>query len=179
MNDKTLQLLTDTLWPDGDTADGLQVHWLLDGARDPEISRLVRFGGLDYTCLYSGNLHPRLQAAAPYLVHLAAGSPTTNRLLGQGWGKSWGILTLAPAHVTLVQQRLHFKKLLRVQTEDGRVLAFRFYDPRVLNVYMPTCTDAEVRTMLGPLSAIVAETGEGVDVRRFSVQRRVESVLDE
>jgi hypothetical protein len=170
MNDSTLQQLTEALWPDGDTLDGAQVHWLLDGARDPEIHRLIRSGGLEYTCLFSGRLHPRLQAAAPYLVHLSAGSPTTNRLLHEGWGKAWGILTIAPSAVTLMQQRLHFKKLLRVQTEDGRVLAFRFYDPRVLNVYMPTCTGAEVRTMLGPLTAIVAETGDGADLRRFSVQ---------
>ena len=167
MNEATLRKLTEALWPDGDTLGGAQVHWLLDGARDPEISRLVRFGGLEYTCLFSGRLHPRLEAAAPYLVHLAAGSPTTNRLLRQGWGKAWGILTVAPADVTLVQQRLHLKKLLRVQTEEGAVLAFRYYDPRVLNVYLPTCTEQERHTVFGPLHALVAETGGGAALRLF------------
>jgi hypothetical protein len=168
MNDTTLQSLTAALWPSGDRLGGPQVHWLLDGARDPEISRLVRFGGLEYTCLFAGQLHPRLQAAAPYLVHLSPGSPTTNRLLRQGWGKAWGILTVARPDVTLVQQRLHLKKLLRVQTEDGAVLAFRFYDPRVLKVYMETCDEAEWRTVLGPLQAIVAESGGGAGMRVFS-----------
>ncbi len=167
MNDTTLQLLTDALWPHGDTLDGLQVHWLLDGARDPEISRLVRFGGLEQTCLFAGPLHPRLQAAAPYLVHLSAGSPTTNRLLRQGWGKAWGILTVAPPHVTLVQQRQHLKDLLRMQDEDGNVLAFRFYDPHVLDMYMSICTEAEWRTMLGPLTSIIAETADGSALNVF------------
>lgn len=168
MNDTTLQALTAALWPGGDRPGGPRVHWLLDGARDPEISRLVRTGGLEHTCLFAGQLHPRLQAAAPWLVHLSPGSPTTNRLLRQGWGKAWGILTVARPDVTLVQQRLHLKKLLRVQTEDGAVLAFRFYDPRVLKVYMGTCNEAEWRTVLGPLQAIVAESNEGAGLRVFS-----------
>jgi len=167
MNDSTLQKLTETLWPDGDTLRGAQVHWLLDGAKDPEIHRLVRAGGLEYTCLYSGRLHPRLEAAAPYLVHLSAGSRTTNRLLQEGWGKAWGIVTVAPNAVTLMQQRLHFKKLLRVRTEDGAVLAFRYYDPTVLNDYLPTCTDQERSTVFGPLEALIAERDGGRGMRIF------------
>jgi hypothetical protein len=167
MNDATLAWLTDVLWPDGDTLRGRQVHWLLDGARDPRIVQLVRRGGLEHACLFAGRLDPRLQAAAPYLVHLAAGSATTNRLLREGWGRSWGVLTVAPAHVTLQQQRLHLKKLLRVQTEEGAVLAFRFYDPRVLNLYLPSCTDAEWQAVLGPLDAFVAEARGGAGLRMF------------
>jgi hypothetical protein len=167
MNANVLRKLTDTLWPDGDTPGGAQVHWLLDGARDPRIARLLRSGGLEYTCLFSEPLHPRLASAAPYLVHLAAGSPTTNRLLQQGWGKAWGILTVAPPDITLVQQRLHLKKLLRVRTEDGAVLAFRYYDPRVLNVYVPTCTQQERETVFGPLHALVAETDDGAALRMY------------
>lgn len=167
MNDMALHALTAVLWPEGDHAKGPQVHWLLDGARDPDIVGLLRAGGLEYTCLFSGTLHPDLQAAAPYLVHLAAGSPTTNRLLRRGWGRAWGILTVAAPDVTLVQQRLHFKKFLRVRSEDGRELAFRYYDPRVLNIYLPTCTAGEFHTLLGPLTALVAEQPDGRSLRRF------------
>jgi hypothetical protein len=167
MNGIALQALTAVLWPDGDHPKGPQVYWLLDGARDPDIVGLLRAGGLEYTCLFSGALHPQLQAAAPYLVHLAAGSPTTNRLLRRGWGRAWGILTVAAPDVTLVQQRLHFKKFLRVRTEDGRELAFRYYDPRVLNIYLPTCTADEFHTLLGPLAALVAEQPDGTSLRMF------------
>jgi hypothetical protein len=166
MNDATLQALTAVLWPDGDTPAGNQVYWLLDGARDPVIAHMVRSGALAYSCLFTGDLHPDLQSAAPYLVHLAAASPTTERLLRRGWGRSWGIFTVAPASVTMAQQRLHLKKLLRVQC-DGKVLAFRFYDPRVLNIYLPTCTDDEWRTVLGPLGSLAAETADGAGLRMF------------
>lgn len=167
MNDSTLQSLSSVLWPDGDTPGGNQVCFLLDGARDPAITDLIFSGGLEYSCLFSGRLHPDLQSAAPYLVHLKAGSPTTRRLLSRGWGQAWGILTVAPASVTLAQQKLHLKKLLRVES-DGKILAFRYYDPRVLNVYLPTCTEEEWRTVLGPLAAMIAETGDGAGLRVFS-----------
>jgi len=169
MTDAELQALTGVLWPDGDGTARHQAYWLLDGARDPAIFGLLRAGGLEYSCLYTGNLHPRLQAAAPYLVHLAANSLTTNRLLRSGWGKSWGILTTAAPDVTLARQRLHFKKFLRVRTEDGRELAFRFYDPRVLNVYLPTCTGAEFKTLLGPVARLLAEAPGGASLRQFDL----------
>jgi hypothetical protein len=145
---------------------------LLDGARDPAIASMIRFGKLDYYCLFSGTLTPRLQAAAPYIVHLAAASPLTRELLERGWGKSWGILTVAPPHVTISQQRLHFKKFLRVLSEDGDELAFRFYDPRVLRIYLPTCTAGEFSAFLGPLTKLVveAESGAGLIEYRKSTQ---------
>jgi hypothetical protein len=168
MDDTTLESLTHLLWPDGDHPRGEQVYWLLDGARDPAIVDLLRGGGLEYTCLFAGQLHPRLQAAAPYLVHLAAGTPTTNRLLRHGWGKAWGILIVAQAEQTLTQQRLHWKKFLRVHTEDGRELAFRFYDPRVLNRYLPTCTQEEFQVFLGRMTRVLAEVPGGSAIRAYA-----------
>jgi hypothetical protein len=168
MSQSRVQELIAALWPDGDRLDGPQVHYLLDGARDPAISRLVRFGKLEHACLFGGRLTPRLQAAAPYLVHLSAASPLTRELLERGWGNSWGILTVAPPDVTIVQQRLHFKKFLRVVTERGELLAFRFYDPRVLRVYLPTCTAPEFATFMGPVSRIVAEAAAGAGLIEFA-----------
>jgi hypothetical protein len=90
-------------------------------------------------------------------VHLAAASAQTRELLSRGWGNSWGILTIGPAHLTLDQQRRHFKKLLRVRDEAGQLLNFRFYDPRVLRNYLPTCTPDELRTFFGPVPRLVVE----------------------
>lgn len=172
MDDMTLQSLMTLFWPDADAdlGPGRQVHWLLDGARDPEIASLVRSSGLDYTCLYSGALHPRLAAAAPYLVQLNPAAPATARLLRRGWGQAWGIFTIGAAPATLDRQRLHFKKFLRVQTADGKLLAFRYYDPRVLNIYLPTCTNDEVRTLLGPVARLISESDAGTHALDFRLE---------
>jgi hypothetical protein len=119
------------LWPGGDDPGGSQVYAILDGARDRRIEAMIRLSGLEYSCLYAGNLSPRLQAAAPYLVHLAPGTRFTTELLELGWSNSWGFFTIAPPDVTLQAHRRHFRTLLRVKDEAGRILVFRFYDPRV------------------------------------------------
>lgn len=161
------------LWPQGQSLSGQQVYLLVDGARDPELAALIRFGKLEYSCLFTGRLTPRLQAAAPYLVHLSAGSPLSRELLARTWGNSGGILTLGRADVTLEQQRRHFKKFLRVQDEDGRVLQFRFYDPRVLRIYLPTCTADELQRFFGPVSRIVMESADGAAPLDYAVVRGV------
>ena len=148
------------LWPAGGHPLGYQVYAILDGARDRRIEGMIRLSGLEYSCLYAGNLSPRLQAAAPYLVHLAPDTRFTTELLELGWGNSWGFFTIVPADVTLQLQRRHFRTWLRVQDEAGRVLMFRIFDPRVLRMYLPTCTRAEAAQFFGPVPRIVVEAAQ-------------------
>jgi hypothetical protein len=149
------------LWPDGDLPTTPQVYALLDGARDRRIEPMIRLSGLEYTCLYGGRLSPALESAAPYLVHLTPRSSFTSDLIALGWGRSWGVLTVVPPDCTIQQQRRHFRTLLRVKTEDGRTLVFRFYDPRVLRVYLPTCTSRESEHVFGPIPTIGIESEDG------------------
>ena len=154
------------LWPRGDSVSAPQVHMLADGARDAAIAPMIRFGKLDYDCLFAEPLTPRLRAAAPYLVHLAAASAQSREMLRRCGNEHWGILVSAPPHITTRQLRLHFKKLLWVQDEQGRKLNFRFYDPRVLSVYLPTCTQEERDIFFGPAEALFCL--EGQTLKRFA-----------
>ena len=153
--------LTAYLWPKGDLPTTPQVYALLDGARDRRIEPMVRLSGLEYSCLYGGRLSPVLERVAPYLVHLTPRASITRDLFTMGWGQSWGILTVVPPDCTMQQQRRHFRSLLRVQSEDGKVLAFRFYDPRVLRTYLPTCRSDEARQVFGPIPRIALESADG------------------
>ena len=167
MNTSALPQLRTLLWPEGQASAGEQVYWLLDGARDPKISKLVRYGEPKFWCLYSGELTPRLRAAAPYLVQLMPSSPDTLKLLSEGWGQAWGIFIVAPAALDMFRVRLHCKKLLRAQTEEGKPLMFRYYDPRVLSTYLPTCTNEEFTKFLGPLKRLLVELDNGTRWQMF------------
>lgn len=163
-----LERLPDLLWPLPDEASVSatpddQVYALLDGARDPAILSWLERSGLECSCLYSGPLIPRLKAAAPWLVKLPARTPASLDLLELGWGQAWGILLVAPRTLSMDRLRRHCKKFLRVRTEDKRVLMFRFYDPRVLSVFLPSCDAAQYQALLGPLRRIVVEVQEGDD----------------
>lgn len=161
-----LERLPDLLWP-GDEAGDEQVYALLDGARDPAILPWLERSGLECSCLYSGELIPRLKAAAPWLVRLPARAPASLELLALGLGKAWGIFLVAPPELSMDGLRRHCKKFLRVRTEDKRVLMFRFYDPRVLSVFLPTCDAAQYRALLGPMQRIIVETQDDDDWRIF------------
>jgi len=136
----------------------LRLYALLDGARDPRIVPRIEAADVEARCLLDGELHPSLAAAAPYLVALEPAAPFTRALLAEGWGDAWGVLLTAAAPLDAL--RRHFRRFLRVADEDGRPLMFRYYDPRVLRLYLPTCTPDELALVFGPVSSYLIEDGE-------------------
>jgi hypothetical protein len=55
----------------------------------------------------------------------------------------------------------HFAGMIRARLPEGREVLFRFYDPRVLRAYLPTCTTAELDAVFGPVDAFLIEQGDG------------------
>lgn len=155
--DVRLETLRRILYGSGE----IRVYAILDGASIPNLLSLLAEDEVDHVCLYRGELDPDLAQAAPYLVHLPEESPFTRLLLQRGWGQHWGILVLSKE--TLRRLRMHFRKFLMVWDPDGKPLYFRYYDPRVLRIYLPTCNDDELQTLFGPVSTYVME-GEKLDV---------------
>ncbi|MEN8446404.1 MAG: DUF4123 domain-containing protein, partial [Cyanobacteria bacterium J06555_13] len=70
-------------------------------------------------------------------------------------GNSWGIFL--ESFDTLEELQTHLRDLLLVKDETGRSLHFRFYDPRVLRTYLPTCNAAELATFFGPVARFYTE----------------------
>ncbi|NJO17021.1 MAG: DUF4123 domain-containing protein, partial [Thioploca sp.] len=66
-----------------------------------------------------------------------------------GIGKQWGIFATAKANLRTMCQ--HFRGLLTVELPSGQTVAFRFYDLRVLRVFLPTCKEENRRLMFGPV----------------------------
>ena len=168
--------LMPVLWPTGDQPTDAQVYAVLDGASDGRIEPAIQSTGLEHACLFAGPLSPALQSASPWLVHLAPTAALTLDIFRQGWGRHWGIILIVAPHVTLQALRRHLRTLLRVADADGRALLFRFYDPRVLRIYLPTCTPAEGRQLFGPVDAIVCEHEGAAGFVRYTCSRRGVSV---
>ena len=124
-------------------------------ARDERIYDAVGGTLLPKYCLYSGDLPHLLQRTAPYLVQLEREDRFTRYLIDTGWGSSWA--TFIRTETGIKQLRRHLREFLRVRDESGKRLIFRYYDPRVLRVYLPTCWPAELDTFFGPISAFITE----------------------
>jgi hypothetical protein len=82
-------------------------------------------------------------------------STLLTRLVHEGWGKSWGLYLTSDRQFDDV--RKHFRHFLIVSTEDRRELYFRFYDPRVLRTFLPTCTPDETDVFFGSVSRFLLE----------------------
>jgi len=150
--------ILDVVWATGLPSD-VKVFAVLDGAQDDRISYEVDSTFSEHDCLYAGDLPLELQRAAPYIVQVDRDDRLTRFILDNGWGRNWGIFVRSDAGLKRV--RKHLRGLLRVKDERGSRLIFRFYDPRVLHVYLPTCTRSELQIVFGPIDSFVLEAEEG------------------
>jgi hypothetical protein len=157
MNSDVRDAVVDALWPTDKRAE-IGMYAILDAARDARIYDSVLSCGLPWYCLYSGNIPEELARVAPYLVKLEKENSLTESLIENGWGQSWGIFLGAAAPIS--DLRRHFHSFLTVETEDGKRMVFRYYDPRVFRTYLPTCTTDELNTVFGPVRNFLLEAAD-------------------
>jgi hypothetical protein len=163
--------LFDALWPAPLDPDAPRVFALLDAARDEQIYPALLKADCEWVCLYRGDTAVTMAEVAPYLVQLDSHARFTSWLLEKGWGNSWGLFL----HTTVAIERLqaHFRRLVMAQLPDGKMVYFRFYDPRVMRAYLPTCTPEEREAMFGPVERFIVEPQDGEEMLVF------EPALDE
>jgi len=162
MSNQSLSWIEKNLWPQGERRD---IWMIVDAARDLAVFRMLLECHLEYSCLYSGFLPPALEIAAPYLVQLEYQDRDTRRLLERAWGNSWGIFLKCGLRVDKL--RRHLRQFLIVQDPRGRRLVFRYYDPRVLRVYLPTCFEEQLRSVFGPIEFFWTEGHVPEDMLEF------------
>jgi len=135
------------------------VSTILDLAHDEIIYSKMLHSDIEYVCLFEGRLAAELEHLAPYLIRLHKNNPFTEWLFDNGGGKNWGIFIQSPADMnTLIR---HFRRFVRVYDEEGTPMMFRFYDPRVFRVYLPTCNKSEREYVFGPVERYYAEGRNG------------------
>lgn len=156
--------LMDALWPP-DAWSFMKPWAIFDAARDDRIYRAVDRSYQEKCCLLAGNISPQLRAVAPYLVGFNKDDDLADFVLGHGWGNAWGIYFSSQA--SLETLRKHFRRFLRVTDQSGRRLLFRYYDPRVLTIYLPTCTNEELTTIFSPIERFVLEAKEGAQALEY------------
>jgi hypothetical protein len=49
-------------------------------------------------------------------------------------------------------------------------MTFRFYDPRVITKFLPTCNAEELQTFFGKVDTFFAETEDGEKLVKFQVE---------
>jgi hypothetical protein len=160
--DKVLQYL----WRCTEENSDLYVYAILDAARNDRIFPALVNSNLESRCLYLGNIPSALAEAAPYLVRFQRDSSFLGWLVEEGWADSWGIFFASPAIFKELQP--HFRKFTMARDEEGNKFYFRFYDPRVLRVYLPTCNAFELKMIFGPVKYFMVENEAGEGLIEYS-----------
>ncbi|HEY5707586.1 MAG TPA: DUF4123 domain-containing protein [Terrimicrobiaceae bacterium] len=132
---------------------------IVDGARDLELA-------FEAKCLYKkeiwnlfeSDVAEALADVAPYLTAFDPGEGYLENWTAR-LGKSAGILFIAASDPYKLYA--HLRHILVVEDEEHQPFFFRFYDPRVLRIFLPTCTSEQLDEFFGPVRAWICESAEG------------------
>lgn len=155
---------------------GDRVYALVDAARDRELVLYARHElAWPMYWLFEDNASAHMSEVGPWLIPVAFKSkyPYTGSeyldLWAEHLGNSAGIMLLTHADPEKLQE--HLRDIFRVTDEQGKKYFFRFYDPRVLRKYLPTCTPAEARELFGPVRRILTEAATPGTMLSCSAER--------
>jgi predicted component of type VI protein secretion system len=144
----------------------LPVLAILDAARDGGIPGLIAESGEQHQSLLEGEQGRALAQVAPYLVALPPASPLLQTLAAQHWGRSTCLYLTS--RLPLSELCRHFRQFLLVKPPQGDPSFFRFYDPRVLRVFLPTCTPPEAGRFFGAVRSFLVEAENPRLLLRFT-----------
>jgi len=141
---------------------------LLDAARlkqNLDEAKALNSSGVS---LYSGEMETQLENAFPFLFSFEDRSEFADWYFKNGWGQSWGVLL----HSEYDMQRTanHLKKNILVNTENGKDYFFRFYDPRVMRIFLPTCNAKQLKEFFGPVEQFICEDKDPEMGLSFSIE---------
>jgi hypothetical protein len=149
-------------------SENTRLYCILDGASVPDLPMKLYEMRPPNVCLMRGKLEPDMMYAAPYLAQMHADTPFTDWVLSESFGKHWGIFV--HCRFSLKEMRRHFRALLTVYDEKGNPMLFRFYDPRVIRKFLPTCNGGELKTFFGNNHAFFAEDEENEALLKFEIE---------
>ncbi|MHC5109563.1 MAG: DUF4123 domain-containing protein [Planctomycetota bacterium] len=145
---------------------GDHLYGVADAARDKDLaySAPAEFGRtIDW--LFYPDAARHMLPVAPYLVPIEIQSkyPFKGCEHFDRWashvGNSAGILLLTRVDKETLLK--HLRYVFHAQAEDGHRYYFRFYDPRVLRDFLPSCSEREFIEFLGPSSCVLYESENG------------------
>lgn len=145
-------------------------YLLLDGARiGEEMINLKKVYSSTGRSLYLGKTKEDLEDVGPFLFSCNNSDSIVSWFLREGSGKSYGVLFRSEHGYEEIFK--HCRKFLLVRTETNEELYFRYYDPRVLRIFLPTCDENQLKDFFGPIDYFLAENAGTKDFTKFSLNK--------
>ena len=168
MPPKSTSQIINAFWKATNEIPSAYLYAILDCARNESIYPKLIGSDEEYRCLYKGKLPAEMAAVAQYLVRFHSGSKFLEYMVEKGWGDNWGIFFSSSTYLGPLES--HFREFILASTEEGNVFYFRFYDPRVFRVYLPTCNPSELNRFFGPVAVYLIEDETPDSISRFTLR---------
>lgn len=139
-----------------------RLYAVIDGARDPEALAWLRAAGLPYQCLYAGQKAIELADEAPYLLHLGGERAPLQALCEHYGDEQTGIFLTSDRAFYDVRRQL--RRFLLVKGPDDETMYFRYYDPRIASVFLPTLDEEQIQTMFGEVISSYVYVDEATEM---------------
>jgi hypothetical protein len=150
---------------------GESLYTIVDAAQDKELAfeAETRFG-LPIRMLFQGEAAQYMGDVAPYFIPIDPEGEYLDRWAAS-WGKNAGILLTSFADPDTLFR--HLREIFVVKDEEGQEYFFRYYDPRVLRVFLPTCSPEEALKFFGPVRLTLTEAEEPAAILKFDLDKEV------
>ncbi len=135
-----------------------KTYALMDCALDSTIYPTIQASGCPVACLYADDWQKNFGDIAPHLVELTPSAKFSTELLGWDWYGNWGYFV--QSQETLDQLSAAFAPLATVKMPDGATSFFRYFDPRVIRVFLAQADSAGLTAIFGQDHRLVVPTKE-------------------
>jgi hypothetical protein len=146
-------------------APGQRVYGVVDAATCVDLAYEAKVQyGKEIRSLFLPEVQAGLWDVAPYLVPIDVESGYLENW-ARRWGTNAGVLLVTAADDEALYG--HLRKVFVVEDEEGQEYFFRFYDPRVLRAFLPTCTAEQFDEFFGLVDAFLVESAAGDALLRY------------
>ncbi|PCJ22137.1 MAG: hypothetical protein COB04_01415 [Gammaproteobacteria bacterium] len=148
-----------------------RLYMIVDGAQNPEIMARIEQSDELVSSLYSLDTAPRLKAVGPWILQVQKDEPLAAWIIEQGANQNW-FITFSSLGKTLDYLRRQFRRIAIVkETSDtdakDKHLYFRYYDPRVLRTFLPSCSERQRRYIFDDINCFWAQGDDLEKVLQF------------
>lgn len=140
---------------------------LLDAAQDSQILAFLGQNKTEWKSLYDGKSAFQMAEHSPYLSTVSGNKEWLTELLRKFWGRS--CLAFVSCDLSLEELRKHLRQLLYVRTPQHEQVYFRFYDPRIMRAFLPTCAPDQLHEFFGPIEQLIVEGDEPEELHALSL----------
>lgn len=137
---------------------GTKTYALMDCALDSTIYPTIQASGCPNQKLYGESWQSGLADIAPHVVELTSSAKFSTELLTWDWYGNWGYFVQSTTSLSDLAQS--FADLTTAKLSSGEEVFFRFFDPRVIRVFLAQASKNDLQSVFAKAERLVVPSAE-------------------